>query len=70
LFHAHPVRYSGGCIAVNEDGFSYTDYDNGKGCMICVEECPVKVIEGAGSACMVNVNIVRAGFKPAPTFNE
>jgi len=38
--------------------------------MICVEECPVKVIEGAGSACMVNVNIVRAGFKPAPTFNE
>ncbi|MBU6391145.1 MAG: hypothetical protein KGQ83_02755 [Planctomycetes bacterium] len=41
----HPVRYSGGCIVVNKDGFSYTDYDNYKGCMICVEECPVKVID-------------------------
>ncbi len=32
------------CIAVNEDGLPYTDYDNCKGCMVCVEECPVKAI--------------------------
>ncbi|HHT9123873.1 MAG TPA: 2-oxoacid:acceptor oxidoreductase family protein [Candidatus Wunengus sp. YC63] len=39
------ARCPDGCIAVNEDGFPYTDYDNCKGCMICFEECPVKAIE-------------------------
>ena len=39
------ARCPDGCIAVNEDGFPYTDYDNCKGCMICAEECPVKAIE-------------------------
>jgi len=41
------ARCPDGCIAVNEDGFPYTDYDNCKGCMICAEECPVKAIEMA-----------------------
>ena len=39
------ARCPDGCVAVNEDGFPYTDYDNCKGCMICAEECPVKAIE-------------------------
>jgi len=33
------------CIAVNKEGFPFTDYDNCKGCMICAEECPAKAIE-------------------------
>ncbi|HHT9130538.1 MAG TPA: 2-oxoacid:acceptor oxidoreductase family protein [Candidatus Brocadiaceae bacterium] len=39
------ARCPDGCIAVNEEGFPYSDYDNCKGCMICAEECPVKAIE-------------------------
>jgi pyruvate ferredoxin oxidoreductase gamma subunit len=32
------------CIAINKDGFPYTDYDNCKGCMICAEGCPSNAI--------------------------
>ncbi|MEP9412621.1 MAG: 2-oxoacid:acceptor oxidoreductase family protein [Candidatus Brocadia sp.] len=39
------ARCPDGCIAVNEDGFPYTDYNNCKGCMICAEECPLKAIK-------------------------
>ncbi|MEK6738656.1 MAG: 4Fe-4S binding protein [Planctomycetota bacterium] len=34
-------------MAVNEEGYPITNYDNCKGCMICVEECPAKAIERA-----------------------
>ena len=29
---------------VNEDGAPYTDYDNCKDSLICVEECPTKTL--------------------------
>ena len=44
------ARCPDGCIAVNEEGYPVTDYDNCKGCMICVEECPAKAIE-RGARC-------------------
>lgn len=38
------ARCPDGCIAVNKDGFPYTDYENCKGCLICAEECPADAI--------------------------
>ena len=47
------ARCPDGCIAVNEEGYPVTDYDNCKGCMICVEECPAKAIERVRDAISV-----------------
>ena len=32
-----PIRY---CIAVNEDGFPYANYDNCKGCIVVLRDVP------------------------------